>query len=174
MRPWRKRFNGHRRNTYNRERRRCRLERIIRPEDIERHHRRPRKLGGSNHESNISYVRGDKHGAWNTLFGSRDAPQLFDVLLNFWHSFGEDISRNNIINRRVDRKRIAWMTLFENTEPEKIADIINNIWIDPAFKTLTTRNGLSGAQSIMLQHHYIVRFDTRSHRAQSQPKMKAA
>ena len=43
---------------------------------IERHHRRPRSRGGTDHHSNISHVRQTDHRAWHTLFGNMLADEV--------------------------------------------------------------------------------------------------
>lgn len=51
---------------------------------IERHHRRPRSRGGTDHHSNISHVRQSEHRAWHTLFGNMLADEVAAMITDTW------------------------------------------------------------------------------------------
>jgi hypothetical protein len=47
-----------------------------RPNDLTRHHRRPRSIGGTNTPSNISMVPRHQHEAWHELFQNWDVHRI--------------------------------------------------------------------------------------------------
>lgn len=158
MRPWRKRFNGHKRN--NKKRRSRRLERIFRPDDITKHHRRPKKHGGSDSKDNISYVRRDKHEAWNVLFDSLKVPYVFDNFIRYWEGFGRSLTNDNFLYGKIKRKKVAWMILFNGLRPHEILSEINNVWIDPRFHIFAEFPNLSNAKLIRVRDGRIIRDTT--------------
>ena len=50
----------------------------------QKHHRRPRVLGGSNETRNISLVTGFKHRAWHTLFHVMTPYEIADEINKVW------------------------------------------------------------------------------------------
>ena len=51
---------------------------------IERHHRRPRSRGGTNHHRNISHVRQGEHRAFHQLFGAMLPDEVASLLTDVW------------------------------------------------------------------------------------------
>lgn len=49
-----------------------------------RHHRRPRSLGGSDHEHNISLVPKHLHSAWHTLFANHTPETIAAIISERW------------------------------------------------------------------------------------------
>jgi hypothetical protein len=157
MKPWRKRFkHGHKRNC-NKKWRSYRLERILRPDDITRHHRKPKRHGGSNYESNISNVRRDKHQAWNVLFDSLKVPYVFDNFIRYWRSFGRSLTNSNCLFGKIKRKKVAWMILFDGLKPHEILSEINNVWIDPGFYIFAEFPDLNNAKLIRIRDGKVIR-----------------
>ena len=172
MKPWRRFKHGHKRNNCQKRRKRCNFKRILRPDDITRHHRRPKKHGGSNHESNISHVRRDKHGAWNVLFDSLKVPYVFDNFIRYWNGFGRSLTNSNFVYGKIKRKKVAWMILFGGLKPHEILFEINNVWIDPRFRIFAEFPELNNAKLIRIRDGRIIRKTTiktmPSHQQQAQ------
>ena len=53
-------------------------------EEKHRHHRKPRSLGGSNCEGNLSLVKATKHDAWHRLFKNFDAVTICSIINDKW------------------------------------------------------------------------------------------
>lgn len=51
---------------------------------ISKHHRRPKKQGGSNDKSNISYVSKHKHRAWHNLFNHMTPHEIAEEINDRW------------------------------------------------------------------------------------------
>lgn len=51
---------------------------------IDRHHRRPRSIGGDDEERNLSTVPRIKHEAWHMLFSNASAEQIAEIINSFW------------------------------------------------------------------------------------------
>jgi len=51
---------------------------------LHKHHRKCRSNGGSNHKSNISVVKANKHDSWHHLFKNFDAQKIADVINEKW------------------------------------------------------------------------------------------
>lgn len=62
-----------------------------------RHHRRCRTNGGSDHEENISIVEEDKHKAFHCLFGTCHPVEIARILTETW------IDREWIIEARLKK-----------------------------------------------------------------------
>ncbi len=54
------------------------------PTQVDRHHRRPRSRGGSNHPNNISVVRRSDHKAYHRLFSNMLPDELAAMLTDTW------------------------------------------------------------------------------------------
>ncbi len=50
----------------------------------ERHHRKPKSIGGGSEPPNTIYVPDYKHRAWHTLFGNMTARQIADEINTTW------------------------------------------------------------------------------------------
>jgi hypothetical protein len=50
----------------------------------DKHHRKPRSLGGTNDPLNISVVPREKHEAWHLLFSNGTPDQIADIINQFW------------------------------------------------------------------------------------------
>lgn len=48
------------------------------------HHRKPKKLGGTNHKKNISMVNSFLHRAWSVLFGNLTAQEIAREINKTW------------------------------------------------------------------------------------------
>ena len=48
------------------------------------HHRKPRSLGGSNSDTNVSHVSVSRHRAWHTLFRNYTAHQIAKIINDTW------------------------------------------------------------------------------------------
>lgn len=156
MRP-RRRFNGHKRNKYQERRKGCNFKRRFSPDDETRHHRKPRRLGGSNSGNNISFVTRDKHDAWHTLFDSLSAPLIFDKFIRYWNTFGESLSMHNFLFGKMNNKKKAWMTLFNGNEPHRIISEINDVWLDPAYRITAKFPNLRNAKLIKIRDGKVIR-----------------
>lgn len=51
---------------------------------LHRHHRKPRSIGGSNKDHNISLVDRDKHEAWHRLFRNYEAHVIAELISDTW------------------------------------------------------------------------------------------
>ena len=51
---------------------------------LERHHRKPRSIGGGNEEKNTSLVSQIQHRAWHTLFVNFDARTICGIINSLW------------------------------------------------------------------------------------------
>jgi hypothetical protein len=54
------------------------------PKEVDRHHRRPRSRGGTDHPDNISIVRRADHKAYHRLFGNMLADEIAAMLTDTW------------------------------------------------------------------------------------------
>lgn len=52
--------------------------------ELHRHHRRPRSIGGSNRDFNISLVGREKHSAWHQNFKNWEAEQIAEHINEVW------------------------------------------------------------------------------------------
>lgn len=50
------------------------------PKQLTRHHRKPRKLGGTNEPRNISHITREKHEAWHLLVNHQDIYEVARIL----------------------------------------------------------------------------------------------
>lgn len=50
----------------------------------DRHHRKPRSIGGTNDHENISIVPRNKHEAWHLLFANCTPDQIAEIISQFW------------------------------------------------------------------------------------------
>lgn len=50
----------------------------------DKHHRKPRSIGGTNEPRNISHVPRNKHEAYHLLFSNCTASQIADILNAYW------------------------------------------------------------------------------------------
>jgi hypothetical protein len=109
------------------------------------HHRRPRSIGGTDAQSNLSSVERHLHDAWHVLVGNMNAYQTCDFL-NYLPFKPKGIiivckfingskvtmkGENNFKNKAKIRK--AWKILFQDWEFTEIISTINNIWLDPSY-----------------------------------------
>jgi hypothetical protein len=158
MRPWRKRFkHGHKRNNCQKRRKRCNFKRRFSPDDETRHHRKPRRLGGSNYGDNISFVCKGKHEAWHVLFDSLSAPAIFDKFIKYWNTFGESLANLDQIFGRINKKKSAWIILFGGLKAHQIVAEINDVWLDPAYRITAKFPNLSNAKLIRIRDGRIVK-----------------
>lgn len=111
----------------------------------EEHHRRPRSLGGSIDQFNISYVIPKYHRAWHVLFGNMNAEQIcktinslpwkpegVNVICKFIN--GSEVTKKGEHNSKNDHKReAAWDMLFKNASFQEAINYINNVWLDPSY-----------------------------------------
>jgi len=51
---------------------------------LHRHHRRPRSIGGSNEDFNISLVNRDQHVAWHQLFRNYEPKVIASMISAVW------------------------------------------------------------------------------------------
>lgn len=51
---------------------------------LDKHHRKPRSLGGGNDSHNISLVRKDLHVAWHRLFGNAPPEEVAKIISEVW------------------------------------------------------------------------------------------
>ena len=49
-----------------------------------KHHRKPRFVGGRNNKRNISFVCKEKHHCWHVLFGIKTAHEIADEINKHW------------------------------------------------------------------------------------------
>jgi hypothetical protein len=49
-----------------------------------RHHRKPKSIGGANEPPNTVIVPKNKHDAWHTLFGNMPAQKIFEEINTTW------------------------------------------------------------------------------------------
>lgn len=50
----------------------------------DKHHRKPRSIGGDNSNRNISMVNQKMHRAWHTLFKNKTAYEIAELINEFW------------------------------------------------------------------------------------------
>lgn len=50
----------------------------------DKHHRRPRSIGGTNDTRNISIVPRNKHESWHLLFANCTPAQIAEIINEFW------------------------------------------------------------------------------------------
>ena len=50
----------------------------------DRHHRRPRSMGGDNSDRNISIVNAKQHRAYHVLFFNKDPIEIARLLNEYW------------------------------------------------------------------------------------------
>lgn len=48
------------------------------------HHRKPKSIGGTNEERNISYVRDKEHQAYHLLFSNKTPYEISKILNDTW------------------------------------------------------------------------------------------
>jgi len=70
--------------------------------DLHRHHRRPRSIGGSNKDCNISLVYRDQHTAWHQLFRNFEAEQIAEIINRTWL----DPDYEFVCVRKPERRRV--------------------------------------------------------------------
>jgi hypothetical protein len=111
----------------------------------EEHHRRPKSIGGSSNQANISYVPREKHRAWHVLYGNMNAyqitkslnnhpqkPEGFRVTCKFIN--GSPVVLKGMHNsNNFKKKENAWKELFGNLEFKEILHTMNNIYLDPSY-----------------------------------------
>lgn len=73
-------------------------QRKERKQAVDRHHRKPRSMGGGNKSQNISWVRKHYHRAYHLLFGTGDPVIVAQVLNEVWI----DPSYMLVVKRRTD------------------------------------------------------------------------
>jgi len=112
-----------------------------------KHHRKPRSLGGTNFQDNISHVPQDQHTAWHNLFGNMSATQIASQLGVLFDGYvfiavpktsitSIAISTNyNVARHRVMQDR-AIIILWGSFNMKRIVENINNRWIDTDFKII--------------------------------------
>jgi hypothetical protein len=158
MRPWRKRFkHGHKRNYNKKWRDKCKQGIRFNPLDETKHHRKPRRLGGSNNGNNISYVLRFKHEAWHALFDSLGAPEIFDKFVRYWDSFGESIASLGHVFGRINKKKSAWIILFGDLNEHQIVSEINDVWLDPTYRITAKFPNLSNAKLVRVRDGKVIR-----------------
>lgn len=54
----------------------------LKPKD--RHHRKPRSIGGTDDPENISIVPRNKHEAWHLLFSNFEPELIVEIINKFW------------------------------------------------------------------------------------------
>lgn len=111
----------------------------------EEHHRRPRSLGGSVKDFNISYVQHEPHMAWHVLFGNLNAMQICQKInssiyipkglrleCRFINGSRVILEGSHDSNRgtKVDK---AWKTLFKGSNFNQIVPYINSTWLDSSY-----------------------------------------
>lgn len=67
--------------------------------NVSRHHRKPRSLGGKNSRRNISVVQDKLHEAWHLLFDNCNPEGVAHIITTYWID-----SEWEMIARRKDRK----------------------------------------------------------------------
>jgi hypothetical protein len=89
-----------------------------------KHHRKPRSLGGTNAERNISEVCHKKHEAWHILFVNYPAPMIAYRIEELWYGSYE----------LTEKQKKAWFLLFDGMTSQEILDEINQVWLDPDYE----------------------------------------
>jgi hypothetical protein len=56
----------------------------MREQGYDRHHRKPRSRGGSNHPSNLVWVKKEQHVAFHRLFGNATPQEVARILNETW------------------------------------------------------------------------------------------
>lgn len=115
-----------------------------RADNLSRHHRKPRRLGGTDDSSNISWVPRGRHEAFHLLFDSFPVETVTEWLNLFLDLFGTRGTVSNEQERRGDywmgekksrlKKKNAWFVFIEERELEEIVDDMNANWIDPDYQ----------------------------------------
>lgn len=111
------------------------------------HHRRPRSLGGTKIQGNMSFIPMYVHKAWHIIVGNMNPEQICNLInINFKPKGltlicvpinGDRCQKQGTNDSRSDdfeRISLAWNALFEKqmTFRQKIA-YINNVLLDPAY-----------------------------------------
>lgn len=111
----------------------------------EEHHRRPKSIGGSLSQANISYIEPEKHRAWHILFGNMNVHQITNFLNNSpkkpkeFRVFCKFINGSKVElkgrhnSNNVNKKEKAWKELFNDLEFREVLHIINNTYLDPSY-----------------------------------------
>ncbi len=112
---------------------------------IERHHRRPRSLEGSDEPANVSNVLPKLHRAWHVMFGNMNAEQTANTI----NSSSKKPKGDTVICVFINGKEVtlrgdhnckdkakfddAWEIVFGDlTFPQSI-DYANNVFLDPSY-----------------------------------------
>lgn len=111
----------------------------------EKHHRKPRSLGGTESPANVSYVISRYHKNWHTLFGNMNAYQVccqinkskfkakeLRVVCKFINGI-EVLKSGENFSKKQTKTSYAWYSLFKDLEFEEIIKYINNVWLDPSY-----------------------------------------
>lgn len=56
----------------------------MRLEGYDRHHRKPRSQGGTNHPRNLVWVKKEQHVAYHRLFGTSNPQEIARILSETW------------------------------------------------------------------------------------------
>jgi len=48
--------------------------------EMDKHHRKPRSIGGKNKPRNVIMIQQNLHRAWHTLFGNMSAPEIANLI----------------------------------------------------------------------------------------------
>lgn len=112
----------------------------------QRHHRRPRSLGGSNDPANIYYLPIASHKSWHVLVGNMNAMQACKTINSFpWVKSEGVYLKCRFINGNACRKRgrhnsknlrlcqQAWDQLFKGLDFVQSVSYMNSALIDSSY-----------------------------------------
>lgn len=110
-----------------------------------KHHRKPRSIGGTDLERNLSYVPVKHHRAWHNIFGNMSAPQIAIKLGKIYPDYFflaipkvrlktialPENSTSCTKSRKLMDKSLA--ILFGDRSVKQVVNLVNSRWIDPDF-----------------------------------------
>lgn len=121
-----------------------------------KHHRRPRSIGGSSSDYNISYIKVELHNWWHVLYGNMNAYQICEQLeidLREYRNFeinsklickfinGKEVRESGSYkSKRPLRRLTAFSGLFKNKTIPNIIAWINNVFLDPSYHFYIVEN----------------------------------
>lgn len=114
-----------------------------------KHHRRPRSIGGSSSEYNISYIKVEFHNCWHVLYGNMNAYQICEQLeidLRTYRNLEESLKlvckfingkevmgSGSYKSKKPTKRQNAFSVLFKNKTIPNIIAWINNVFLDPSY-----------------------------------------
>lgn len=64
------------------------------PHGYTKHHRKPKRFGGTKDDENISIVLKTEHKAWNELFDNLSAPHIVRLFMEYYEMFNDQSKLN--------------------------------------------------------------------------------